>query len=250
MLMVKRKNKFLFVALYVLLLCSFLFLIFNHYSFEDLKTFEFIKHTKYWLSSYTENSIWYREIFASSIIFILFGLIWVFFLGFGSPLAIFAGMYFGLIYGTIITIITLTIGSTALYLAAKYFASDIIEKIFFKKYKNNKLIQRFHNNELKFFIVYRFIAEIPFGLANLIAIFFNMKTKNFILGTLIGLFPSIFIFVSIGNGLNTVMIKKDNFPSIFEMLTSREIYVPLLIFVIFCTVIYYFKSYIFAEKKI
>ena len=156
MFMVKRKNKILFVALYVLLLCSFLFLIFNHYSFEDLKTFEFIKHTKYWLSSYTENSIWYREIFASSIIFILFGLIWVFFLGFGSPLAIFAGMYFGLIYGTIITIITLTIGSTALYLAAKYFASDIIEKIFFKKYKNNKLIQRFHNNELKFFIVYRF----------------------------------------------------------------------------------------------
>jgi|MEHZ01.6.fsa_nt_MEHZ011652554.1_4 uncharacterized membrane protein YdjX (TVP38/TMEM64 family) len=249
MIMDRKTKKNILAFLYFTILSFFIFFIFTHYSIEELKNFEFVNYTKEWLTSFSHDNI-----FISSLVFILFCIIWVFFLGFGSPLAIFAGIYFGSLYGTLLTVTSLTVGSTLLYTSAKYFLPNRIKNIFLKKYLNQKLVNRFHNNELKFFIIYRFIAEIPFGIANLIAVFFNMKTKNFILGTFIGLFPSIFILSSIGAGLETVIFNhevfnKENFPSILEMLKSSEIYIPLLFFIIFLVAIYVFKKLLFKENK-
>ncbi len=246
---IEKRKKLLFTSVYFTLLTLFLYYIFTHYSIEELKSFEFVYHTKEWLSLFTDSNI-----YLSSLIFLLFSVLWVFFLGFGSPLAIFAGIYFGTLYGTILTMVSLTVGSSMLYVSAKYFLPERITNVFLNKYRNQKLIEMFCNNELKFFIIYRFIAEIPFGIANIIAIFFNMKTKNFILGTFIGIFPSIFILASIGSGLetlffNTKVFNSDDFPTVLDMLKSSEVYIPLLFFIIFLITVYAAKRFLFKETK-
>ena len=246
---IEKIKKHLFTTIYFTLLIFFLYYIFSHYSIEELKSFEFVYYTTEWLSSFTDSNI-----YLSSLIFLLFSVLWIFFLGFGSPLALFAGIYFGTLYGTILTMVSLTIGSTMLYVSARYFLPERITNVFLNKYRNQKLIERFRNNEVKFFIIYRFIAEIPFGIANIIAIFFNMKTKNFILGTFVGIFPSIFIFTSIGSGLETIafnskVFNKNDFPTFLEMLKSSEIYIPLLFFIIFLIMTYATKRFLFKETK-
>ena len=59
---------------------------------------------------------------------------------------------------------------------------------------------------------------------------FNVRASNFFFATLIGIIPQIFLVVSIGNGLEKIIDQKSEVPSIMDLITSRDIYIPLLAF--------------------
>ena len=59
---------------------------------------------------------------------------------------------------------------------------------------------------------------------------FNVKILNFFLATLIGIIPQIFLVVSIGAGLEKVINNNLETPGITDIITSPEIYIPLIIF--------------------
>ena len=94
--MEKSKKIKIFIGLfYLILFLCFLIIFFSKYSFEEIKSYEFIQQNRdYFLNLKETNFIF---IF---LIFFIFIIIWTFFGGFGSPMALVGGFIFGKFLGT------------------------------------------------------------------------------------------------------------------------------------------------------
>ena len=223
--MEKTKKIKIFIGLsYLILLSVFLFLFFSKFSIQEITSYDFIK----------ENRIFFLELKNSnlilvSIIFLIFTILWVFpFLGFGSPIALLGGFIFGKWIGTIVVILGLSFGATFLYIFGNYFLKDIIRERFSKKFENLQV--KFKDSEFLYLLVYRLIGGIPWQLSCLLPTIFNVKISNFYFATLIGIIPTVFLMVSIGNGLEKVIDQNSEIPSITDIIYSPDIYIPLLAF--------------------
>ena len=150
------------------------------------------------------------------------------FLGFGSPIALLGGFIFGKWIGTIVVILGLSFGATFLYIFGNYFLKDIIRERFSKKFENLQV--KFKDSEFLYLLVYRLIGGIPWQLSCLLPTIFNVKISNFYFATLIGIIPTVFLMVSIGNGLEKVIDQNSEIPLITDIIFSPDIYIPLLAF--------------------
>ena len=217
------KFKLILGLFYLILVGLFLFFLFSKFTFEEITSYEFIKNNRDYFFELKKSNL-----FLLSIIFILFTITWAFAGGFGSPVAIFAGFIFGKILGSLIVVIGLSVGATLLYLFANFFLKELIRDKFFKKFKN--LEEKFKNFEFTYLLIYRFIGGIPFAISNILPCIFNVKVANFFWATLIGILPQLFLICSIGSGLEKIIDQHLEAPSIIDLVTSKEIYIPLLIF--------------------
>ena len=165
-----------------------------------------------------------QNLFLISSVYFFFSIIWVFLMGFGTPLVIFAGFALGTILGSILSIFSFTIGATLLYLFANHYFKDLVEKYLGTKYASIK--QNVNQNELSYFFSLRVIPGIPFPIKNLLPVLFNMKLKNFFLATLFGEAAPIIISVSIFSGLSNAFESDKDLN--LNLLFSPEIFFPLL----------------------
>ena len=113
--------KVILALIYVSCLGALLIFLFSYLDFKDLTDYNYIKTNSEVLLSYKEDNLFFFILF-----FFLFTIVWVFLLGFGSPIAILSGFIFGQLYGTLITLIGLTIGSTLLYTFSRYYFRNLI----------------------------------------------------------------------------------------------------------------------------
>jgi len=219
-----KKIKIIVGISYLILITVFLFLFFSKFSLQEITSYDFIKENRsYFISLKNSNLI---LIF---IFFLLFTFLWVFpLLGFGSPIAILGGFIFGKWIGTVVVVLGLTIGSILLYLFGNYFFKDLIKEKFLNKYKNLEL--KFKKSEFIYLLIYRFIGGVPWQLSCILPAIFNVKTSNFFFATLIGIVPQVFLVVSIGDGLEKIIDQNSEVPSIFEIIVSSEIYIPIVAF--------------------
>ena len=129
--------------------------------------------------------------------------------------------------------------------APNYFLKEIIRDKFLNQFK--KLEDKFKSSEFFYLLIYRFVGGIPFALSNVLPCIFNVKVSNFFWATLIGTIPQLFLMVSIGSGLEKIIDQNLEAPSILQLITSPDIYVPiialmiLLIITIFVRKIFYKK---------
>ena len=161
--------------------------------------------------------------------FFIFAIIWVALLGFGSPILIISGILFGQLLGTLISVISISVGALILYLIGNFFFRDLVKSILEKRFE--KYLILFQKNELFYFFIYRFVGGlgIPFGLQNLIPILFGMKKINYFLASFFGFIPGFFIINTIGAGLNAYISQADSF-SMIDFIFTPEIYLPILMF--------------------
>ena len=159
---------------YLLLLFVFLYYVFTALDTNRLNDFSYYKE----LQTNLDNLI-SANILINIIYFSIFSLIWVALLGFGSPLLIISGILFGQWLGTLVSVISISLGALILYSIGTFFFRDLVRKILEKKFE--KYIQLFQKNEFLYFFIYRFIGGlgIPFGLQNLIPVLFDMKKINY-----------------------------------------------------------------------
>ena len=232
-----KKLKLILACIYLVIISSFLYFFFSKYSLSEISSYEFIKSNREFIVDFKEKNILYL----ASCIFI-FIVIWVCLLGLGTPVGLFAGFIFGKWFGTILAVISLSTGAALLYLFGKYFFFKLIKENLYSKFKY--LEYKFKKNELILMILYRLLAIVPFPIANLLPVLFNIKIKNYFLGTLIGVTPAIFIQASIGSGINFVISNNKEFPSMVSMISYPEIYLPILGFFVIS-----FLSYIFKKKS-
>jgi len=224
--MEKEKKIKIFLGLaYSLIICIFLWVFFNKFSISDITSYEFIKNNRDYLIELKNSN--YLLI---SIIFFISTIIWVLLLGFGTPICFLGGFIFGKWTGTIISVFSLSIGATFLYIFANFFLKEIIKEKFSKKFI--ALNEKFEKNEFIFFLIYRFVGGIPFFISNILPTIFNVKIKNFLFGSILGMAPQIFIYVSLGSGLEKIINNNEKVPTLLDIITSPEIYFPIIGFIV------------------
>jgi|TARA_X000000368_G_scaffold21229_1_gene16540 uncharacterized membrane protein YdjX (TVP38/TMEM64 family) len=221
----EKKIKLFLGSTYALIILSFLWVFFDNFSLSEISSYEFIKNNNEYFNQLKNNNF-----FLISLAFFIFTIIWVLLLGFGSPILLLSGFIFGKWFGSIYAILSLSIGATLLYMFANYFLKDLVEEKFSRKFSN--LNAKFKRNEFIFFLIYRFVGGIPFFISNILPTIFNVKIKNFFFGSVIGMFPQVFVVVSLGAGLNEIIQKNVKVPSLIEILFSTEIYIPIIAFII------------------
>ena len=221
-----KNFKLIVGAIYLSILFIGLFFLFSYMDIKDLTSYEFIRSNKNLILEYKNNNFTLL-----TISFFIFCIIWVLLLGFGMPILLFSGFIFGKWWGIIIIIFSTTIGATLLYLLASLFFKDFIEDKLAPKFSSLKEI--FKKNELIYFTIYRFVGGggTPYGIQNVLPVLFDMKIKNYILGTFFGSLPAMFVTVSLGSGIEQVIDKNEEL-SFTTVLVSPEIYLPLIGFFI------------------
>ena len=219
------KNLKIFLGIsYFLLLIIFLYFIFTTIDTSRLSDFSYYKKLQSDINIFiSSNTI------LNIIYFFIFAVIWVSLLGFGTPILIMSGILFGQWFGTLISVISISVGALILYIIGSFFFRDLVKKILEKKFE--RYIELFRKNELYYFFIYRFVGGlgVPFCLQNLIPILFGMKKLNYFISSFFGFIPSFFITNTIGAGLNSYIIQADSF-SIIELIFTPQILIPIIMF--------------------
>ena len=217
----EKKIKLFLGSAYILIVFVFLLIFFNNFSFQDFSSYELIRQNREALENIKNSNI-----FLSSIIFLIGTIVWVLLLGFGSPVFLVGGFIFGKWLGTLLVVFGLSIGATLLYMFANYFFKDLVEEKFSNRFSN--FTEKFKKNEFVFFLIYRFIGGIPFFISNILPTIFNVKVRNFFLGSIIGMTPQLFVGASLGAGLSKILEENSEVPSVLELIFSPDIYLPIL----------------------
>jgi len=240
--MEKSKKIKLFIGLfYVLTVSLFFYFILSKYSFEQLTSYNFIQDNKSYFFDLKQSNL-----LLLFTVFLILTILWVFpFLGFGSPVAIFGGFIFGKWVGTLVVVLGLSIGATFLYVFGNYFLKELIRNKFLNRFSNLEI--KFKKSEFIYLLVYRLVGGIPWQLSFLIPTIFNVKIINFFFATLIGIIPQIFLVVSIGSGLEKIIDQNLMAPKIKDIITSPDIYVPIVAFVILLIITIFAKN-LFYKK--
>ena len=139
----------------------------------------------------------------------------------------------------------MAIGSTFLYIFANYFLKQIIKDKFLNRYQN--LEEKFKKSEFLYLLVYRFVGGIPFALSNVLPCIFNVKASNFFWATFIGLIPQLFVVVSIGSGLEKIIDQNLDAPSMIELITSPDIYIPLIAFFTLLVITIIVRNFVYKK---
>tara|TARA_S200000501_G_scaffold374802_1_gene425203 strand:+ start:2307 stop:3023 length:717 start_codon:yes stop_codon:yes gene_type:complete len=216
-----NKYKFLLAFSYILILFIFLYFVLSNFTFEEIGNYNFIRDNREFFITIKD-----RNLLILIFSFTFFTIIWVLLLGFGSPICIIGGFIFGKWIGTIVVVISLTLGSTLLYTLGNLFFRDFIRKNFLNKFRN--LEEKFKKNEFVFFLIYRFVGSIPFAIQNLLPALFNVSLKNYFFGTFLGILPQAFVVVSLGSGLEKIIEDNETTPEISDILFSPGIFLPII----------------------
>ena len=228
---------------YIIILFVFLYFIFSYVDVSRLDDFLYYKELQIDL----EKTIG-KNLFINLLAFFLFCVVWVSLLGFGSPLLLISGILFGKWIGTFISLLSISIGALILYSIASFFFKDLVYNLLEKRV--SKYIYLFRKNEFNYFLAFRLAGGlgIPFGPQNVLPVIFNIKKSNYFFASFIGFIPMFFIWNTIGAGLNQYIKQADNF-SFISLLLNKEIYLPIIFFVIIMLISVIIKKRIFNDKN-
>jgi uncharacterized membrane protein YdjX (TVP38/TMEM64 family) len=213
-------------AIYLIILIIFLYFIFSKFDISRIGDFSYYKEIQINI-----EKIIGKNLTINLILFSVFSIIWIVLLGFGSPLLILSGILFGKWVGTIISTASISVGALSLYIIASYFFNDSVNQILKDRFE--KYIERFQKNEFFYFFAFRFAGGlgIPFFLQNVLPVIFKMKNYNYFFASFLGFIPGFFIWNTIGAGINKFIKEADEF-NFINLILSKEIYFPLIIFII------------------
>ena len=125
------KNLKIFLGVtYLLILFVFLYYVFTSVQISRFDDFSYYKELQSGLDAYIS-----KDIFINIFYFFIFAIVWVALLGFGSPILIISGILFGQWIGTLISVISISVGSLVLYSIGAFFFRDLVKSILEKKFE-------------------------------------------------------------------------------------------------------------------
>jgi len=231
--------KLIIGIVYLVLISVVLYFVFSFVDFKDLTSLEFIKSNREIILGYRD-----KNYLLLVFLFCIFSILWTLLLGFATPLLLFSGFVFGKWWGILFVLLSTSIGATLLYMLANLFFRDLIEKYLAPKF--SKLRSFFNKNDILYLTCFRLAGGggTPFGIQNVLPTLFNIPVKNYFISTIIGCAPSMFISVSLGSGIENIINKEDEF-SILNIITSPEIYIPIMGFFLLLIIAYIIKKIYF-----
>ncbi|MDF1757306.1 MAG: TVP38/TMEM64 family protein [Legionellaceae bacterium] len=213
-----NKNKikrFIPLGIIILALAAFLSTDLQHYlTFESLK-----EHQNILLEWTTENFL------LSIIIFIG---IYTAAVAVSIPgavlLTLAGGFLFGPIVGSILVVISATLGASALFFAVQTSIGDW----FSKKATGwvNRMQSGFQENAFSYLLFLRLVPLFPFWVVNIVPALLLVNPITFIIATFFGIIPGSVVFVLVGNGLSHLFATNQT-PDL-KIILEPEILYPLL----------------------
>jgi uncharacterized membrane protein YdjX (TVP38/TMEM64 family) len=126
-----------------------------------------------------------------------------------TVLSIACGFLFGAVWGTVLVIISATLGAAILFIVAKTTLGDVLRA------KAGAWLPRleagFREHALSYLLVLRLVPIFPFFIVNLVPAFLGVPLSTFILGTFLGIIPGSFVYTTAGAGLKDVLDAGETF---------------------------------------
>ena len=88
----------------------------------------------------------------------------------------------------------------------------------------------------------RVVGGTPIQLQNLLPVLFNSKINNVFFASLLGFIPQTYIVSALGAGIENQIEKNLEPPSFLQMITSFEIYAPILAFFLLLVLAFLFRK--------
>jgi len=86
----------------------------------------------------------------------------------------------------------------------------------------------------------------PYAIQNILPTLFSMPVKNYIIATFFGSAPSMFVTVSLGSGIQSVIDQNAEL-SFLTVLLSPQIYIPIILFFIILIFAFIIKKFYFKH---
>lgn len=163
-----------------------------------------------------------------------------------SILTIFGGFLFGLWIGTGAVVIGATLGATAIFLAAKFALGDMLRS------RAGGFVRRleegFRKDAFSYLFMLRLIPAVPFWVLNIVPGLLDVKTRDYVLATLLGILPGTFVYVSIGNGIGAVFDAGEE-PTLSGILLQPEILLPIAGLVLLAAIPVLYRRLVSAKRN-
>ena len=226
---------------YLIVFLTGTYFLFSNFNISDLASYEFIRENKGLILKYKENNIYFLTI----IFFIIVVLLNLLLCPMLLPTLV-IGFIFGKWLGTLILVVGNTLGGLLIYLLAKTFFSELIEKKFATKF--SKFVEFFNKKETMYFMCFRFMGGggTPFPIQNVVPVIFNMSIKNYIVATFFGVIPTTFVTVALGSGIENIIDQNVELNFLLVFL-SPEIYLPICGFFVLLILGFIVKKFYFKN---
>ncbi len=132
------------------------------------------------------------------------------------------------LFGWIMLPIIVTAGTSGA-LVIFWLASTVANKFFFERAIDTleKVHVVFHQSPIRWLLTMRLIPFFPFWLVNIIPALLQMRQRDYVFATAIGIIPGTAIYVSVGRSLDT-MLAQGASPQ-WSITESPEVWVPLIL---------------------
>ncbi len=122
----------------------------------------------------------------------------------GAVLSLALGLLFGRWMGTLLIVISATIGAMLVFLLARYLIADWARKRLLGNEQAVKLMDAFQVDAFNYLLFLRLVPLFPFWLVNLAPAFTPISSRTYIITTLIGIIPGSFVFANLGQSLGQI----------------------------------------------
>ncbi len=122
----------------------------------------------------------------------------------GSVLSLALGLLFGRWMGTLLIVISATIGATLIFLLVRYLIADWAKERLLRNEQAVKLMDSFQADAFNYMLFLRLVPLFPFWLINLVPAFTPISSRTYIITTLIGIIPGSFVYANLGQALGQI----------------------------------------------
>ena len=231
-------SKLLKLAFHPLAIILFFISIFISYKILGIErhlSFDLLRKNYFFIMSGIEDNLY--------VVIFLYMFFYIFVTTLSIPVAtyltIIGGLVFGPYKGTLIVLISATIGATLIFLMFRY-ASNYFSKKINNKYLEN-IKEGFNKNPFSYLLLLRLLPIFPFFLVNIVSAIMNIKSRQYIAATFIGMIPMTFFYCSLGSNAG-LLINKKNLLN-YDFLLSINFIIPFIGIILFL-----FLSYLYKQK--
>ena len=120
-----------------------------------------------------------------------------------SYLTITAGLLFGGVVGSMLSVVAATIGSVAIFLIARSSFGDFLEARAGPFV--SRMVDGFKRDSFQYLLTIRLTPVFPFWAVNIVPALLNMRLIPYTAATFLGIIPGTFAYAYIGSGLDSII---------------------------------------------
>ena len=140
--------------------------------------------------------------------FILWGLLYAAAVAFSLPCAVLlslvTGFLFGRWLGTVLIVLSATVGAVAVFSLARYLFADAARRRLEESPAAAKILAGFEQDAAGYLLFVRLVPVFPFWLVNLASAFAPVGLRTYAWTTAVGIVPGSFVFANLGRSLGEV----------------------------------------------